>query len=198
VKVILDQDIVRNVVLNGGIEVGPKPKDVGLERLRFDGKRLVDLATLQEIWVKQISPEVFELHAVPVEGAQLVAMTYRKRRRLTADPDGTIRLKTPEEMDAEMRRDVELLAKNEYRRRLREWDDLEDRIERLYQLVFMVINYIETGDQSVKSALDALLPDIRDAYPLEEYKDRLTADVKAMKAALETYHQEIASITSRG
>ena len=79
-----------------GVEVGDKPAGVGLERLRFDGSQLVDIATLSEFYVVRRDGS-WELHAVEVPGSQLVQMSHKQKWRLVND-DGTYRLKTDAEL----------------------------------------------------------------------------------------------------
>lgn len=79
-----------------GVEVGEKPAGVGLERLRFDGVKLVDIATLSEFYVVR-GDGSWELHVVEVPGSQLVQMTHKQKWRLIND-SGTFRLKTDDEL----------------------------------------------------------------------------------------------------
>jgi hypothetical protein len=53
-KASLDRDIITSISRHAGTEIGRIPPGVGLERMRFDGKQLVDLATLGEIWMEPI------------------------------------------------------------------------------------------------------------------------------------------------
>ncbi len=89
-QVILDGDVVVRVAMSGGVEVGPLPKNVGMERLRWNGQALVDLAELTEMWVKE-SGGGYSLHAVEVPGAQLVTMTWQQRKKLKT-VDGQIQV----------------------------------------------------------------------------------------------------------
>ena len=50
-KANLKEDIIVMLTENGSTEIGPLPKNVGLERLRFNGQRVVDLFDLTDgIW----------------------------------------------------------------------------------------------------------------------------------------------------
>lgn len=99
-KAILEKDIIIHITERGDIEIGKLPRGVGLERLRWDGEKIVDLADLDQIWVEEKNG-VFILHAIEVPNAQKVIMTYADRKRLVKDA-GLIRLKTQEEMDIEV------------------------------------------------------------------------------------------------
>lgn len=100
-RAVLDGDVIVKLTIKEdiGTEVGPLPKGVGLERLRFDGKKVVDLAELSEMWVEQ-KGGAFVLHAIPVPNAQLVQMRYQDRKSLSNDA-GEIRLKTELEKQKE-------------------------------------------------------------------------------------------------
>jgi len=64
-KANLKEDIIIMLTENGKVEIGTLPKNVGLERLRFNGKSVVDLFDLNEIWVRYVNG-TFELHAIEV------------------------------------------------------------------------------------------------------------------------------------
>jgi hypothetical protein len=98
-KVTLREDMIVSPAGDSEI-IGPLPKGVGLERLRCDGKKIIDLITLETMWVRNVGG-VFELHAVSVPGSQRVVMTYADRKRLYADGD-VIRVRT-EKQDEEQK-----------------------------------------------------------------------------------------------
>lgn len=60
----LDRDIIVHLTPHGVTEIGSLPTGAGLERLRWNGKRLVDLAELDEIWVETLPGGGFLLHAI--------------------------------------------------------------------------------------------------------------------------------------
>jgi len=95
-KAVVSQDIIVHITERGDTEIGKLPKGIGLERLRWDGSKVVDLAGLDEIWV-ECKNGAFILHAIEVPGSQLVRMTYKDRKRLTIE-DGKIRLLTTGEI----------------------------------------------------------------------------------------------------
>jgi hypothetical protein len=98
-KAILKHDEI--IALNDrGTEIGNPPSGIGLERLRFNGKVIVDLNDLTSIWVQEVSPRVYKLHSVNIDGGQLVNMTYADRKNLVTE-NGVIRVKTPQESTEE-------------------------------------------------------------------------------------------------
>ena len=98
-KAFVQDDIIINITEEGDTEIGSIPKGVGLERLRFDGEKVVDLADLSEFWVLPTLGG-FELHCIEVVNSHLIQMTYSDRKFLTLN-SGSIRLKTPEEIEAD-------------------------------------------------------------------------------------------------
>ena len=189
-RAILEQDIIRNVVLEGGVDVGPK-LNAPLDRLRYDGLQLVDLATMSAIWVEPIG-KYFQLHAVQVPNSQLVAMQYRERVYLTRDPDGTIRLTTQQERDDMERIAAVRLLKDQLHGTLqREIGEIEDRLQDIYKLIFALIVYARTGNAQVEAFFDQLVPIIIDTYPLDRVRDELIAGLQKIKTAVEEYYQQL-------
>ena len=114
-KATLKDDIIHSLHHKdrpGAVEIGALIKGVGLERLRFDGTQVVDLNDLTQIWVVDRGSffslhcrEIFRTQIVDGEEqqisiSQLVTMDYADRKNLIND-NGTIRLKTQAELDAE-------------------------------------------------------------------------------------------------
>ena len=103
-KTILDAKYKSYVVGWGptGIDAGPVPPGIGLERVRYNGTNLVDIGTLSQFYVVEEGANTFSLHARPVEGSQLVTMSYVDRKKLIND-NGIIRVKTPTEIEDEIK-----------------------------------------------------------------------------------------------
>ena len=95
-KAMLKEDIITHVTMLGDVEIGDLIPGVGLERLRFNGVEVVDLADLSEIWVRPLSDTFFELHSIEVPGSQLVTMEYVNRKRLYLD-DGVVKIRAEQE-----------------------------------------------------------------------------------------------------
>lgn len=115
-KATLRADIIA-ATTHGDTEIGRLPAGVGIERLRWDGTQLIDLAEATTIHVRHLSGSHYELHCIPVPNSQPVAMTWADRRKLTI-VSGTIRLKTAEETAAEARTDQAKTIRNRYARRM--------------------------------------------------------------------------------
>lgn len=82
------------------IDKGSIPAGVGLERLRWTGKALVDLASLDSIWCEYVNG-AFLLHAIEVPFSQLVKMTYRDRKKLWND-NGVYKIKSDSQIQTEL------------------------------------------------------------------------------------------------
>lgn len=146
-KVILDpkyRDLVVRYSLKTGIDAGDMPgKHVGLERIRHVEGKLIDIATLDELYVRYENG-VFHLHAIPVKGSVLVSMTYADRKRLTINSSGDIELMTPAEKEVEEQATKDKLIDNKALR-----GDIKDFILGITRAD--VINHID----NVFSALNA-------------------------------------------
>ena len=94
---IRNHDMINKINVPNGIEVGSIPRGVGLERMRWNGIRLIDLITLDAFHVDS----KFILHCIPVPGSQLVEMRYRSRKRLWND-NGVYKIKTPLQIKREL------------------------------------------------------------------------------------------------
>jgi len=93
-----DYDIINKINVPDGIEVGSITKGVGLERVRWNGKKLIDLFTLHSIWVEYNGG--FILHCIKVPHSQLVTMQYQDRKKLWND-NGVFKIKSNEQKQNE-------------------------------------------------------------------------------------------------
>ncbi len=100
-RAILKEDIIIKFVdpkSDKGVEVGDLPLGVLLDlaRIRWNGTALIDLTSLDEIYVR-LTNNVWSLHSIEVKGSQLVTMEYWQKKWLTNDA-GTYRILTVEEV----------------------------------------------------------------------------------------------------
>ena len=100
-RAIINGDIIVKVITSeiNGINIGDIPKGVGLERLRWDGKEIVDLSELSTIYVEDING-VNILHCKNTGNCQKIEMKYNERKRLIKK-NGVIKVKTDEEIHTE-------------------------------------------------------------------------------------------------
>lgn len=190
---ILDNDII--VSLSGGpVTLGPIPRGVGLERLRYDGKGLVDLQGLNSFWVRYIPPASFELHAIEVSGSQAVTMSYADRGRLIWDA-GTIRLLTDQEVNDRAVAYQRMLLKNSLRSSIKiELGDGEDRLADLHKLVYLLISHLFAKDEKASQELTAFFEEIQPAvfsvYPSDVAMEAVRSSVTCLAITMPEYYKK--------
>jgi hypothetical protein len=165
-RAILHEDRIIALVSDekAGVEIGSLPPLVGLERLRWDGKDIVDLGKLTEMYVKELNG-VYSLHVIDIKGSQLVNMTYKDRKNLKTDSTTrTIRLKTEEEKIVEAKAlDIER-AKTAIKKAV----DFADLVSMVDHLVQIVVNEKQDNmsalsmEYSTKTKLQPLLTSLRE------------------------------------
>lgn len=194
-KAIINGDKILDISeKRGTIEIGTPPAGVGLERLRWTGTELIDLANLSQIWVRHLGGDAFDLHAAEQSGTQQITMTYQDRKRLMVE-DGTIRLKTTEEVEEEGKQINIHMLKNRLRKRLQGNNgDVSDQIADAFKLIFMLIVYARTQPQVIADFFDAIIPTIKDVYDLDTVKATLINIGQQLKIELPTYYQDKESI----
>ena len=193
-RAILDRDIIVSLVMDdtAGVEIGDLPKGVGLERLRFNGAHVEDLATLTAFWVEVATG--FKLHCVKVPGSQYIEMTYADRKNLILN-DAHIRLKTPEEITIEQQTAEIKILKNKLRLKLKAAiGDIQDQQMHTLAFVCALIVYSRQQPQALADFFDSLIPDIKDTFPLSRWEGILKSGAQDLKAAIEAYYEGIDSI----
>ena len=189
-KAILKDDIIINITLSDkGVEIGDIPKGIGLERLRLNGQKVVDLATLNQMYVFEPVPNFYELHILPI--GQLVQMTYSNRHNLITS-DGAIRIQSPEEIQIENIESQKQLIKNQVRKQIeRKTGDYADQLANAYKLIFALIVYTRTRNSTLGSFFDKLIPFVADTYPLNKVHDILLQAVKDIREDMIDYYNRI-------
>lgn len=186
-KALLIEDIIQ-AVGGGDTEIGPLPPGVGVERLRWDGERLLDLAAASLIYVRHLSGNHFELHGVAVPGSQPVAMTWGDRNNLTI-ADGLIRIKTADELTAEHVAHHNGLLKANLRQGLcRGIGDAGDQMADINKMIYLLTEAI-CGDATALAALNELLPEMRGTYSIEISKAKLAANAATLKELVPPYYE---------
>ena len=193
-KALLKDDTIVKP-LNDGVDIGPVPKGVGLERLRFDGHRTVDLIDLDKIWVR-FRKGRFELHVVPLEDCQLVSMRYGDRKNLVVDVNGTIKVRNEQEQDDERMRLRKAMARAFLNSKVREKvGDTDKRIMSLLILVCSLVIYARTQPSQLGAFYDRIIPHILDAFPLSRWEQELTDSLRELKTVVEEYYVEVDKVT---
>ena len=188
-RAILNNDIIVSLVMNetDGIEIGDIPKDIGLERLRFNGTELVDLAELSAFWVESVEGG-FVFHCVQVPNSQYIEMAYADRKYLIFN-DGSLRLKTQEEIDSEIHKKDLLVLKTKLKGRLKETvGDIQDQHMQTLAFVCALIVYSRQQPQVLADFFDQIIPDIKDIFPLNRWEAILKSGGKDLKTAMQEYY----------
>ncbi len=196
-KAVLEHDIIIHITEQGDTEIGNIPADkkgVGLERLRWTGTEIVDLADLTEMWIRHLGHDFFEFHAIPVPDAQRVSVSYGDRHRLVMN-DGLLRLKTDEEIEAEGKTVLINLFKAElWRKQKASIGSLEEQLANAYKLIYLLLYYAKTGNQQINDFIDEILPEIKDTFPLIRIKDEIKQAVQDMNVFMKKYYQDLDQI----
>lgn len=196
-KVLLNEDIIVKISATAPTEVGSIPKKVGLERLRYDGKKVVDLLDLKTIYVRKENGG-FSLHAIPVKNSQAVSMTYKDRKNLTVDTDGTIRILSTKEIADKQIEEEESILKNKLRRTLKKsLGDSNDQLASISKLLFLILDYMITNDATILSALQEINNKTKDIYPKDKTKTELINMGEVLKQELPSYYTKKTSITNK-
>lgn len=135
-RAIIDNfDHISRLTIKGGVDIGLVPGGVGLNRLRWTGSALVDLADLTTIHVRRFNgcwwfhateiketimrvvpgmenDPVPETEEVEIIHTQPVAMTWAERKRIIDDA-GTLRILDPTEWAAKIAEDAADISDNQ-------------------------------------------------------------------------------------
>ena len=186
-RAILNNDLILSYTVKGGVEIGTPPKDIGLERLRFDGSKIVDIANLSAFWVEKRS-EGFVLHCVEIPGSTYLEFDYADRKLLIINGDA-LRLKTIGEVDAEQLEIKIKVLKNKLRLRLlNSIGDAQDQNMNTLAFVCALIIYVRNQPPVLGTFFDEIIPDIIDIFPLATWKETLKAGAKDLKMAMQEYY----------
>jgi len=184
---ILNEDIIVRVSSKGTTEIGTFPKGVGLERLRFDGEKVIDLADLEIIHVRIPG----ELHAIPVPGSQPVTMTYADRKYLVNE-GGTLRVLTNTEREEAGIKKFNSQHKARLRAGLvKSIGDSGDQIADISKLLFLVVDYLVNDSVEAKDALVDISASTNGVYSLSETKTNLIKMGDSLKSVLPEYHNKL-------
>jgi hypothetical protein len=186
-KALLSEDIIQ-AVGSGDTEIGALPPGIGVERLRWDGSQLLDLAEATQIYVRHLSGNRFELHGVAVAGSQPVAMTWADRKNLII-VDGLIRLKTAEELGAEYVADYNGRLKANLRQGLCHGiGDAGDQVADINKMIYLLTEAV-CGDATAMAALQELVLEMRGTYSIEISKAKLAACAGCLKELVPPYYE---------
>ena len=190
-RAILHNDIIVTLVMGDrGTEVGDLPKGVGMERLRFNGEEVVDLADLSAFWVESI-PGGFMLHAVQVPNSNYIEMAFSDRQYLQIN-GGVPTIKTPEQIAIEEQGEQIRLLKSALKLKLRDTvGDIQDQHMMSLAFICAIIVYARQQPQVLADFFDDLIPHIVNMFPLSRWEDILKTGVTDIKTAMQDYYDGI-------
>ena len=194
-RAILNNDIIVTLIMGDtkGTEIGDLPKNVGLERLRFNGSEVVDLAELSAFWVETIAGG-FMLHAVQVPNSNYIEMAFSDRQYLYIN-GGAPSVKTPEQIAIEEQAKQILVLKNALRLKLRDTvGDIQDQHMISLAFICAIIVYARQQPQVLADFFDDLIPHIIDIFPLSRWEDILKTGAKDIKTAMQDYYDGVDQI----
>jgi hypothetical protein len=192
-KAFVQDDLIISITEEGDTEIYSMPKGVGLERLRFDGEKVIDLADLSEFWVLPTLGG-FELHCIEVANSHLIQMAYSDRKYLTLN-SGNIRLKTQEEIDAENYNEKVQEIKTKQRAKIKlKVGDIHDQHMNTLAFVCALIVYSRQQPQALADFFDQIIPDIKDMFPLNRVETILKNSARDLKVIMQEYWQDMDGI----
>lgn len=187
VKAIVDGDIILKLY-GGDTEIGAVPKGVGLERLRFDGQKVIDLIELTAMWV-ELKQGIFVLHCIPLPDTQLVQMTYDQRNRLINN-SGTYRILTDQEVEAAESNAIEISRNNRLLRDLTKRTAgvvLLDMIKLLYAFILAE----REPNAQVGQWLNSQLADFKATFEWSALeRAKLERHIAAIKERMQEYYAD--------
>ncbi|MHA2344224.1 MAG: hypothetical protein ACXADW_20350 [Candidatus Hodarchaeales archaeon] len=184
-KAILDGEKIIKLSLSGeGIEIGDIPNGIDLNRLRWNGSKLIDLAKAEKLYVKYIGNDYFDIFALPAIGRQEVKMRYSQRKLLVMD-SGTIRLKMVAEIQQEEKDQKNEAALKMFESLLGGSDKI---LVDLIVLVCALIVYARTSNVALANLFDQMIPHIKDAFPLQDYEETILQAAKDIEKHVVSYN----------
>ena len=183
----LNNDIV--VMLGRGPTTIPDdyPRNVGWERLRFDGENIIDLATLDGFWVEHKSG-MFVLHCIEFANTTFIPMTYAQRKLLYFD--GGIRILTAEQI-ASAAYDKQVVAiKNLLSNKLEAAGNVAELLMVIVGLLAVVAIYARTGNATAGAYLTSILPQLQ-ALPLSRIQGLVPGAADTMKTVFDLYFSKM-------
>ncbi len=173
----------------------PKSAQGDLNRIRFDGTSLVDLATLSQMYVTYEN-NTFELHAREVPNSQLVTMTYESRRYLT-NVDGVIRAKTSQELVDEIKGKLKHRARSKAKIALeKQMGLLVEQFVFTHRLMFVLIWALRTQNAQGLQFVDDYIAEMQTIFDITDpdFKADLIADYKKIRNVIKDYYEELEGI----
>jgi len=179
--------LIIKLSLTEGIEIGNIPNNVAIDRLRWDGSKIVDLAVATIIYVRYLGDNFFELHAIPQPSTQSLPMNYKQRKDLRFnDVTGVIYLASDTvKADEAAKTEIESI-----KRRLGIALDIDnDLFIKHFAMTAALIVYASEQPQALKNFFNDITPHIKEAFPLNRWEVILKEFAKDIKMYLENLYE---------
>jgi hypothetical protein len=183
----IDRDVI--TVLGRGPVTLPDdyPRDVGLERLRWNGSEIVDLATLNGFWVEHKSG-MFILHCKDMANTTFIEMSYAARKLLYFD--GAIKVRTLEQiLSGNHSKQVEAI-KNLLSNKLETAGTVAELLMVIVGLIAVIAIYARTGNASAGAYLTSIIPKLQ-ALPLTRIQGLVPDASDTMKTVFDLYFSKM-------
>ncbi len=185
-RAILKEDLIIRLSLTEGIEIGNIPNNVAIDRLRWDGSKIVDLAIATVIYVRHLGDNFFELHAIPQLNTQWLPMNYKQRKDLRYNSTTDTIYLASEEVKADEENEKEIEAiKHKLGMAFGSDNDL---FLKHFAMTAALIVYASEQPQALKNFFDNITPHIKDAFPLNRWEVILKEFAKDIKMYLESLY----------
>jgi len=163
-RAILNNDIIVRWILSGGKEIGDPPAGrLGLDRLRYDGNKIIDIATRNNFFI-ETQNGAYILHVICPPGKKWsrVEMRYTDKKRLIND-NGLIRVKTDNEIIAEQIRKNKIVNDKRAEKKLQKEIGSETEQKKIIDdLMYVIIDYIINKSSSSKQILEKYLENMNE------------------------------------
>ena len=187
-KATIDKDIVVRIG-RGTVEIpNDYPRNVGFERLRWDGEKFVDLIKLNGFWVEYVNG-AFVLHCKEFPNTYYVAMSYRDRKNLRLN--GTApRLKTEQELQDEKESAKVRDIQGELKSLLDKEQTTNELLAFLLGLIASLIVYVRTNSPTIETRLDDILDELQ-SLPLGRMTRNADNKLIKLKSILEIFYNKL-------
>jgi hypothetical protein len=183
----IERDVI-TVLGRGSVTIPDDyPRDVGLERLRWNGSSIIDLATLSGFWVEHKSG-IFILHCMNVENTTFIAMTYSQRKLLYFD--GEIKIRTAEQIASDAYDKQVEAIKNLLSNKLETAGNIAELLMVIVGLIAVIAIYARTGNSAAGTYLTSILPKLQ-ALPLTRIQGLVPDASDTMKTVFDLYFSKM-------
>jgi hypothetical protein len=183
----IDRDLI--TVLGRGPVTIPDdyPRDVGLERLRWNGSQIIDLATLNGFWVEHKNG-MFVLHCMSMLNTTFIEMSYAQRKLLYYD--GSIKIRTSEQIASDLYTKQVEAIKNLLSNKLETAGNVSELLMVIVGLIAVVAIYARTGNAAAGTYLTSILPKLQ-ALPLTRIQGLVPGAADTMKTVFDLYFSKM-------